>query len=84
MAKVRTNIIMDRELIEFIKNYAKSQKTSVSAIFTQFVLAIKRTKENNPTEIILSNPDFTDRLLSTIAKIKTGEMKWYGYDEVFK
>jgi 16S rRNA G966 N2-methylase RsmD len=83
MRKVRTDITMDKELLDFIKEYAKSQKTSLSAIFNQFVLSIKRAKENDPTDIIIADPDFTEVLLSAIEKIKSGKMEWHKYDEVF-
>jgi len=43
----------------------------------------KRTKEREPTEIILTDPDFTNSLLDTLAEIRLGKMKWHGYDEVF-
>ena len=83
MQKARINLTIDADLIDFVKGYAESQRTSVSEVFTQFALKLKRLKENDPTEIILGDPDFTDSLLSTMSRIKTGAVKWYSYDEVF-
>ena len=83
MQKGKINITLDRDLIEYAKIYAEEQRTSVSEIFTQFILNLKRAKENNPTEIILSDPDFQESLLQTISRIKSGKMKWFKYKEVF-
>ncbi|MCL4456751.1 MAG: DUF6364 family protein [Nitrospirae bacterium] len=84
MHKGKVNITLDRDLIEYIKTYAEEQRTSISEIFTQFVLNLKRTKEKSPTEIILADPDFKESLLNTISRIRTGKVKWSKYDEVFK
>ena len=84
MHKGKVNITLDRDLIEYIKTYAEEQRTSISEIFTQFVLNLKRTKEKSPTEIILADPDFKESLLSTISRIRVGKVKWSKYDEGFK
>ena len=84
MQKARINLTLDADLIEFVKEYAESQRTTVSEVFTQFALKLKRVKENDPTEIILSDADFTDSLIQTIEKIKKGTVKWQGYNEAFK
>jgi len=84
MQKARINLTLDADLIDFVKEYAESQRTTVSEVFTQFALKLKRLKENDPTEIILGDPDFTDSLLETISRIKAGTVKWQSYDEVFK
>ncbi len=80
MQKGKINITLDKDLIEYAKI---QQRTSVSEIFTQFVLNLKRTKENDPTEVILADPDFAESLLETIARIKSGKVKWSKYKEVF-
>ncbi len=84
MQKSRINLTLDADLIDFIKEYAETQRTTVSEVFTQFALKLKRVKENDPTEIILADPDFYDSLLSTIEQVKTGTVNWLSYDEVFK
>ena len=84
MQKARINLTLDADLIEFIKEYAETQRTTVSEVFTQFALRLKRSKENDPTEIILADPDFSDSLLQTIEKIRSGTVTWHSYDEVFK
>ncbi|NCO68346.1 MAG: hypothetical protein COY75_07300 [Nitrospirae bacterium CG_4_10_14_0_8_um_filter_41_23] len=83
MYKRKVNITLDKDLIEYIKTYAEEQRTTISEIFTQFVLNLKRTKEKNSTEIILADPDFKESLLNTISRIRTGKIKWFKYDEVF-
>ena len=84
MQKARINITLDADLIDFIKEYAETQRTTVSEVFTQFALKLKRIKENDPSETILADPDFSDSLLQTIERVKTGEVIWHSYDEVFK
>lgn len=84
MQKARINLTLDADLIDFVKQYAESQRTTVSEVFTQFALKLKRLKENDPTEIILGDSDFTDSLLETITRIKAGTVTWQSYDEVFK
>lgn len=83
MQKGKSNVTLDLDLIEFAKEYAKYQRTSVSEIFSQFILNLKRTKEYDPTDVILADPDFEESLLQTIARIRSGDMKWHTYDEVF-
>jgi len=83
MSKSKINITLDKDLIEYAKIYAEEQRTSVSEIFTQFVLSLKRAKEGDLTEVILSDPDFKESLLETISRIRSGKVKWLGYKEVF-
>ena len=83
MLKSKINITLDQDLIDFVKSYAEYQRTSVSEIFSQFLLNLKRAKENDPTEIIMADPDFRESLLQTISRIRSGKVKWHTYDEVF-
>jgi hypothetical protein len=84
MLKAKVNVSLDKDLIEYIKTYAEEQRTTVSEIFTQFVLNLKRTREQDSTEIIMADPVFRESLLSTVSKIRSGKIKWHTYDEVFK
>ena len=83
MRKQKINVTMDKDLIEFVKTYAKTQRTTVSEIFTQFILYLKRTKEKDATDIILSDPDFKETLLNTVSKLRAGTTEWRDYGEVF-
>jgi len=83
MQKGKVNITMDRDLIEYAKGYAEEQRTTVSEVFTQFILNLKRVKEDGPMDIIMADPDFKDSLLETISKVRTGDIKWRRYKEVF-
>lgn len=83
MLKSKINITMDKDLIDYVKVFAEEQRTTVSEIFAQFILNLKRTKEKDQTEVILDNPDFTESLLQTIGEIKAGKVKWSKYHEVF-
>ena len=83
MPKSKINITMDQDLIEFAKTYAEDQRTTVSEVFTQFVLNIRRIQREDPTEFILADPKFRDSLLETISQIRAGKNKWHKYEEVF-
>lgn len=83
MQKGKINITMDRDLIEYAKSYAEEQRTTVSKLFTQVILNLKRVREDDPTEIIMANPNFKNCLLETISRIRSGNVKWRQYDKVF-
>lgn len=83
MPKGKINVSLDQDLIEFARTYAKYKRTSVSEIFTQFILNLKRFNETKTTDIILADPEFKESLKQTISQIKSGEMNWHTYDEVF-
>ena len=83
MQKDKLNITMDKDLIEYIKIYAGQQRTSVSEVFTQFTLNLKRLRDADPMDVILADAEFTEGLLKTAAQIRTGKMKWHKYEEVF-
>jgi hypothetical protein len=74
---------MDQDLVEYIKSYAEEQRTSVSEVFTQFILNLKRVKTQDPTDIILADPDFRDSLMETISRVRADKVKWSKYNEVF-
>ena len=83
MRKGKINITMDQDLIEYAKAYAEEQRTTVSEVLSQFILNLKRIKENDPTEFILADPKFKVSLMETISRVRSGKVKWYHYDEVF-
>ena len=83
MSKKKINITMDQDLIEYAKIYASRQRTTVSEVFTQFILNLKRVNEDDPMKIFLDDPGFRDSLIETMNKIQSGETKWSTYDEVF-
>ena len=83
MQKEKLNITVDKDLIGYIKDYAEQQRTSVSEVVTQFILNLKRVREDDPTETILADPEFSRSLLKTVSQIKSGKMKWRKYKEVF-
>lgn len=59
------------------------RRTTVSEVFTQFALKMKRNKENDPTELIITDPAFSESLIDTMERIKDGKVSWKSYDEVF-
>ena len=83
MEKGRLNITLDRDLIDYAEIVAKENRTTVSELINQFILNLKRTRENNPTEFILSDPIFKESLLNTISKLRSGKIKWHNYEEIF-
>jgi hypothetical protein len=83
MPKKKINITLDQDLIEYAKIYAATQRTTVSEIFTQFILNLKRLNEDDPMKIFLDDPGFRESLMVTMDKIQSGATKWSTYDEVF-
>jgi hypothetical protein len=83
MQKGKINITMDKDLIEYAKIYASEQRTTVSEVLSQFILNLKRIKEDEPIHVILSDPDFAKSFSDTISRIQSGKVKWSRYEEVF-
>ena len=83
MPKIKLNVTMDQDLVEYAKAYAAEQRTSVSEVFTQFILNLKRRNEDEPMRILLDDPEFSKSLLSAMEKIQSGRTAWSTYDEVF-
>lgn len=83
MQKAKMNITLDQDLVALAKGYAKEQRTPVSEMIGQLILNLKRTKEKNDMETILSDRDFAETLLETVSQIRSGKMTWHAYDEVF-
>jgi hypothetical protein len=81
--KGKISLTMDRDLIEFAKDYAEDQQTTVSEIVTQIFLHLKLKDETDPTEIGIRDPQFCESLMETTARIRSGKMEWHRYDEVF-
>jgi hypothetical protein len=84
MTKNKLNITLDQDLIDFSKLYANEQRTTVSELISQFLLNLKRAKSQDPTEVIISDPEFNDSLLETISRIRNGKEKWLHYKDVFR
>jgi len=83
MSKARLNISMDDDLVNYIKIYAKENRTTAAEIFTQFILSLKRRTQGDPQEIILANPDFHQAFMDTQVRLKNGTAEWHSFDEVF-
>ena len=83
MEKGKLNITLDRDLIDYVKIVARENRTTVSELINQFILNLKRSRENDPTEIITSDPVFQESLLNTISKLRSGKIKWHTYEEIF-
>ena len=82
MAKTRLNISLDQDLADFIKVYVQENRTTVSDVVTQFVLALKRHVHGDSMDIILSDPDFHKTLLKVKSNLRNGTAEWHTFDEV--
>jgi hypothetical protein len=83
MPKTRLNISLDHDLADFIKVYARENRTSVADVITQFLLTLKRCSQGDSMEIIFSNPDFHQALIDLQSKLRDGTAKWSTFREVF-
>ena len=55
MNKGKLNLTLDYDLIDYVKIYAQENRTTVSEIICQFILNLKRKKEREPIDIIISD-----------------------------
>ena len=83
MAKTRLNLSLDHDLVEFAKAFADDNRTTVANVVTQYLLALKRRRDGDPIELILSHPDFEASLRDVQARLQSGETTWHSFDEVF-
>ena len=83
MAKTRINVSLDEDLAEFVKTFAKENRTTVADIVTQYFLTLKRKAEGENIDQILSHPAFHQAIRETQIKLRKGNVKWHSYDEVF-
>jgi hypothetical protein len=83
MAKSRLNLSLDPDLVEFAKEFAEDNRTTVANVFTQYLLALKRRRDGDPMELILSHPDFEASLRDVQERMQTGEASWHSFDEIF-
>ena len=83
MSKSRLNISLDHDLVNFIKVYARENRTTVADVITQFVLALKRRAQGDSMEIILSNPDFHKALIDVQSRLRDGTAEWHSFEEAF-
>ena len=84
MAKTRLNLSLDLDLAQFAKEFAEDNRTTVADVITQYLLALKRRREGDATELILSNPDFQEALIDVQCRLQEGKAKWQSFDEVFR
>ena len=56
--KERINISMDKDLADFMRLVAAENRISVSDIYTQFVLSLKRRHEAGEALNLLADPKF--------------------------
>ncbi len=83
MAKTRLNVSLDQDLAEFAKVFAAENRTSVSDMVTQYLLALKRRVEGEYAEQILAHPAFYAAMEDAQEKLRAGTARWHSYDEVF-
>ncbi len=83
MSKTRLNISLDYDLADFIKFYARENRTTASEVITQFVLGLKRRSQRQHSETVLSDPEFSQALTEVHDRIKDGSAQWHTFAEVF-
>jgi len=83
MTKTRMNISIDKDLADFAKAFASENRTTVAEIITQYILSLKRSEEGELTKELFANPIFSKAMAETQIKLKTGNVKWHTFEEVF-
>ena len=82
MTKTRLNLSLDVDLVEFARGFAEKNRTTITDVFTQYLLALKRREEGDVGEMIFADPAFRDALLEAQARLKDGSARWRNFDEV--
>lgn len=83
MPKTRLNISLDHDLADFVKTYARENRTTASEVITQFILGLKQQTHKDSTEIIYSDPEFHRALTDSLSRLRNGTAEWHTFDEVF-
>ena len=83
MPKTRLNVSLDQDLAEFAKTFATENRTSITDMVTQYLLALKRRVEGGYMEDILVHPAFMQAMEDAQVKLRAGTAQWHSYDEVF-
>ena len=83
MPKTRLNLSLDKDLVNFIKDYVQENRTTVSNVFTQFLLSLKRRSSGEDMGIIISDPDFHAALLDIQMRLREGSAEWFTFEDVF-
>jgi hypothetical protein len=78
------NLSLDLDLVRFAKALAEENRITVADVITQYLLALRRRRAGDSTELILSHPDFEASLLDVLDRMRTGKARWHSFDEVFK
>lgn len=83
MSKSRLNLSLDQDLIDFAKEFADEQRTSVAMIVQQYFLNLKRLAEGDPTQLILTSPTFRAAMDDVVARVRNGTTEWHSFEDVF-
>ena len=83
MPKTRLNLSLDKDLVNFIKVYVQENRTTVSNVFTQFLLSLKRRSSEEDKGIIISDPNFHAALIDIQTRLREGSTEWCTFEEVF-
>ncbi len=83
MLKTHLNITLDHDLADFIKIYARENRTTASDIITQFILGLKQQTHHETMNVIFSDPKFCQALKDVQARLRDGSAEWHNFDEVF-
>ena len=83
MPKTRLNLSLDKDLVNFIKVYVQENRTTVSNVFTQFLLSLKRRSSEEDMGIIISDPNFHAALFDIQTRLREGSAEWYTFEDVF-
>ncbi|MDT8446128.1 MAG: DUF6364 family protein [bacterium] len=84
MSKTRINLSLDADLASFAKDFAAENRTTVSEVFTQYLLGLKRHAMGRPQPTFLADPAFNEALAQAQQRLQQGKASWSSFDEVFK
>ncbi len=83
MAKGRINLSLDQDLVDFTKDFAAENRTTVADVITQYLLGLKREVQGETTVKILAHPAFHEAMTDVQTRLRDGQAEWHNFDEVF-
>ena len=83
MAKSRINLSLDQDLVDFAKDFAAENRTTVADVITQYLLGLKREIQGETTVKILAHPAFREAMEDVRTRLRDGQAEWHTFDETF-
>lgn len=83
MRKERLNLAFDQDLVLFIRGYAQENRTTLTDLFTQYMLTLMRNMSDTQNPSVVYDRAFNKTMEDIRTAARSGNTKWHTYEEVF-